>query len=80
MTIVTHASGVGSIPLRRAPRPVASSIAANAAFQPNRRFEHPDEREGHRAKERAAERDRTVAGVAVTLRESSAQTGPKEEK
>ena len=31
MTIVAQANGVGSIPSRRAPRPVASSIAANAA-------------------------------------------------
>ena len=35
MTMVAaQASGVGSIPLRRAPRPVASSIAANPAFHP----------------------------------------------
>ena len=30
ITIVAQVSGAGSIPLRRAPRPVASSIAANA--------------------------------------------------
>ena len=34
MTIVTHASGVGGVRLRRAPRPAASSIAANAEFHP----------------------------------------------
>ena len=34
MTIVAQASGVGSIALRRAPRPVARSRAAKAAFQP----------------------------------------------
>ena len=39
ITIVAHASGVGSIPLRRAPRPVARSIAANATFQPSQSYE-----------------------------------------
>ena len=43
----------------------------------HRRFEHPDEREGHSAKERAAERDQAVAGVAVALRESSPQARPR---
>ena len=32
MTIVAHASGAGSMALRRAPRPVARSMAAKAAF------------------------------------------------
>ena len=31
--IVAHTIGVGSFPLRRAPRPVARSTAAKAAFQ-----------------------------------------------
>ena len=35
MTTVAHASQVGSIPFRRAPSPVASSIAAKAAFHPS---------------------------------------------
>ena len=35
ITIVAQASGAGSIWLRRAPRPVARSRAAKAAFQPS---------------------------------------------
>jgi hypothetical protein len=38
MTIVAQLSGVGSIPLLRAPSPVASSTAANAAFQASQSY------------------------------------------
>jgi hypothetical protein len=39
MTIDAQASGFGSIPLRRAPRPVASSTAAKAAFHASQSYE-----------------------------------------
>jgi hypothetical protein len=39
MTIDAQASGVGSIPLRRAPRPVASSTPAKAAFHASQSYE-----------------------------------------
>lgn len=41
MTTVAHARGVGSMPLRRAPGPVARSTAAKAAFKASQSHEPP---------------------------------------
>jgi hypothetical protein len=46
----------------------------------HRCFEHPDDHEGRGGEERAAECDRAVAGVAVSIRQPASQAGAEEDQ